>query len=436
MLIVLSAKDAERLTERVQQLLAFVAEAPAGELNLADVAYTLQVGREAMPQRLALIATSREELGQKLSAYLQDDRVDGLFLGRAADRHVGEAHQRHRDMGDALAAVDEATVEAWVVQGAFAELLTAWVQGVAFDWHRLYGEGRALPQRISLPTYPFARQRCWVPVADDSAESGRATSLTIDAHHRNGDPAELGSDGVPLVPALHPLLHRNTSTLAAARFSTIFTGRETFLSDHVVQGRMVLPAVVYLEMARAAATLAMGPAEERHDLRGVRLRHVIWTQPIALGAGETGCIEVHLGLSSADDGRLDYAIYQESGTDGPVVHSQGSVVACSFAQTPHLDLAALRAQCSLAALSAEQCYEVFRAIGIDYGPAHRAIETLHVGAGQVLAKLVLPDNMADSRLVLHPSMLDGALQATIGLSHDPDGTASSWTDPAVCPGRD
>ena len=44
----------------------------------------------------------------------------------------------------------------------------------------------------------------------------------------------------------------------------------------------------------------------------------------------------------------------------PVVHSQGSVVACNFAQTPYLDLAALRAQCSLAALSAEQCYQAFQ----------------------------------------------------------------------------
>ena len=55
-----------------------------------------------------------------------------------------------------------------------------------------------------------------------------------------------------------------------------------------------------------------------------------------------------------------------------------------------LDLAALRAQCSLATLSAEQCYQAFRAIGIDYGPAHQTIETLHVGSGQVLAKLVFP----------------------------------------------
>lgn len=428
-LIVLSAKDEERLKDQTQQFLAFVANAPAGELNLADVAYTLQVGREAMPQRLALIAVSIGELGQKLSGYLRGDRLDGLFLGRAADRHVAEMHQRHKDMGDAPAAVDEATVEAWLARGAFAELLTAWVQGVTIDWYSLYGGGQALPQRISLPTYPFARHRYWVPVADNGVESWRSTSLAIDTPYHNGDPTGLGCEGVLLVPALHPLLHRNTSTLAAARFSTTFTGREFFLADHVVQGRLVLPAVVSLEMVRAAAAFAVGAGEEKNDIGGVRLRQVIWARPVVLGAGDTKFIEVHLGLSGAADGRLDYAIYEGSGTDGPVVHSQGNVVACSFAQTPYLDLAALRAQCSLAALSAEQCYDVFRAIGIDYGAAHRAIETLQVGSGQVLAKLVLPNSTADSRLVLHPSLLDGALQATIGLSHGPNGTASGLALP-------
>ena len=69
--------------------------------------------------------------------------------------------------------------------------------------------------------------------------------ITIDTHRRNGDPVgTVAPMELPLVPALHPLLHRNTSTLAAARFSTIFTGRETFLADHVIQGRPVLPAVV------------------------------------------------------------------------------------------------------------------------------------------------------------------------------------------------
>jgi len=42
-------------------------------------------------------------------------------------------------------------------------VLDLWVKGLVFDWNKLYGEER--PKRMSLPTYPFARERYWVPVS-------------------------------------------------------------------------------------------------------------------------------------------------------------------------------------------------------------------------------------------------------------------------------
>ena len=38
------------------------------------------------------------------------------------------------------------------------------MKGLSFDWQRLYGEAR--PRRISLPTYPFARERYWIERMD------------------------------------------------------------------------------------------------------------------------------------------------------------------------------------------------------------------------------------------------------------------------------
>ncbi|XYJ23398.1 hypothetical protein ACSE3M_20970 [Bacillus velezensis] len=52
--------------------------------------------------------------------------------------------------------------------------------------------------------------------------------------------------------ALHPLLHRNTSNLAEQRFSSIYTGEEFYLADHVVKGVLGFTGVAHLEMARAA----------------------------------------------------------------------------------------------------------------------------------------------------------------------------------------
>ncbi|MFP3481296.1 polyketide synthase dehydratase domain-containing protein, partial [Burkholderia sp. SIMBA_057] len=55
---------------------------------------------------------------------------------------------------------------------------------------------------------------------------------------------------------LHPLLHTNTSTFTAQRFTSVFSGHEPFFADHIVNGKPVLPGAAALEMARAAVTLA------------------------------------------------------------------------------------------------------------------------------------------------------------------------------------
>src|SRR6185436_20178612 len=58
---------------------------------------------------------------------------------------------------------------------------------------------------------------------------------------------------------LHPLLHSNTSDLGRQSYASVFTGNEFFLKDHRVQGRLLLPGVAYLEMARAAIAQALRP---------------------------------------------------------------------------------------------------------------------------------------------------------------------------------
>ena len=51
-IIVLSAKNEERLKEQAQRLLTAIQEQQFTDADLADMAYTLQVGREAMEERL------------------------------------------------------------------------------------------------------------------------------------------------------------------------------------------------------------------------------------------------------------------------------------------------------------------------------------------------------------------------------------------------
>ncbi|MEJ2416576.1 MAG: SDR family NAD(P)-dependent oxidoreductase, partial [Exilibacterium sp.] len=408
-LIVLSARNAEQLTALAVRLHDHLRErAEAGEViadaELADIAYTLQVGREAMDERLAMAVDNTRKLLENLAAFIEGrEDIDGCHRGQV---------RRHKDTLAAFNADEdmEDTLVAWASKQKFDRLLDLWVKGLAFDWHRLYDGGRR-PGRVSLPTYPFARRRYWVDGAGPIAGVEPATGLS----------------------RLHPLVHQNTSILSEQRFSSVFTGREFFLKDHRVNGVAVLPGAAYLEMARAAleraGVLDAGAA--------VQLGNVVWTRPLVVtGAPERVHIsltEEPSALNEEENGAVAFKIYgDQSGAEPAPVYCTGLYTGPASKNAgveERVDIARLRAQCTLTTLSASACYNAFKAMGLDYGPAHRGVEEIYVGADRVLARLSLPAAVRGGRdeFALHPSLLDAALQATVGLLLRRDERSASIT---------
>ncbi|WP_277682301.1 SDR family NAD(P)-dependent oxidoreductase, partial [Saccharomonospora azurea] len=134
------------------------AEDPA--LSLADLAYTLQTGREAMAVRLAFVASGLAEARDRLRNYADGDD-NGVDVGDKADRE-------HRVAADEL--------ERAVADRDVAALGAHWVRGAVVDWSRLHEQ--PWPHRIALPTYPFARERYWIP---DLPATARTTSSDVPA---------------------------------------------------------------------------------------------------------------------------------------------------------------------------------------------------------------------------------------------------------------
>ncbi len=173
-LILLSSKNEARLAESASNLHAFLKSGvrlPA----IRDLAYTLQVGRDAMEERLALLVHSLDELTAKLGQFLESRDVPDLYRGRV-QRSKGKLALHEPD--EVMAKV----IAAWIAKGHWGKLLEHWVAGLVFDWSRLYGDDK--PYRASLPTYPFARERYWVKpeeaagqtlVVDNSIQSTAAT---------------------------------------------------------------------------------------------------------------------------------------------------------------------------------------------------------------------------------------------------------------------
>ncbi|MFJ8229751.1 SDR family NAD(P)-dependent oxidoreductase [Streptomyces sp. NPDC094448] len=410
-LFVLSAKDSDRLRERARDLVDWLHRRDPGHLDLGAVAHTLQSGREAMETRLALCAATVAELAGKLAAFAAgENEVEGLHRGAIGD---------HRDTLAALGTDSDmaSTVATWIDKRKDDKLLGLWVKGLAVDWSRLHTAGR--PAVVPLPGYPFARDRHWVGdlLADAPASPGTAAG-----------------------ERLHPLVHTNTSTLEAQRFDTVLTGREPFLTDHVVAGRRVLPGVAHLEMARAALVASLDEAPPATELR-----HVVWARPLVVTDGP---VRVRTTLYAADPEEtgpadasvpgggvaFEIATPAQDPAAGALVHSRGAVLPLTDARTPEpLDLTALRAACGSAYLDAEACYRFYRALGLEYGLSHRGVESVAVGEGQALARLRLPDGAEAAALdaqPLHPGLLDAALQSSIGLFR-PDGENPEPEDGAL-----
>lgn len=172
--ILLSARTPEQLRQKAVDLLNFICPADTDDLNpgasetldLAAVAYTLQVGREAMDERLGFMVASPDQLVRRLRAYLDgDEGMEDTYRGNAKqDKDTLHLFNSDSDLKE--------TVDRWTSQKKLPNLLKLWVKGLDLDWEKLYDEDR--PQRISLPTYPFANQRYWIDsLGITSAEDGR-----------------------------------------------------------------------------------------------------------------------------------------------------------------------------------------------------------------------------------------------------------------------
>jgi polyketide synthase PksL len=142
---------------------------------LADLAYTLQVGRAALEYRLAFVTGSREELLKVLVGFEENRPLAGILTGRA---------RKSKNNMAAFAVKDEA--ESSRQTGApnpdWNQLAKDWVKGFPVDWEQQYGAVK--PHRLSLPTYPFAREYCWVPEPD--LKTGEE-SVTIRRNSANRD---------------------------------------------------------------------------------------------------------------------------------------------------------------------------------------------------------------------------------------------------------
>ncbi|MDD5273285.1 MAG: beta-ketoacyl synthase N-terminal-like domain-containing protein, partial [Methylovulum sp.] len=155
-LIVLSAATEAQLMALADRLRTFLADRGSNLPRLVDVAYSLQIGRTAMRQRLAMVVATPVDLQDKLNAYLKQVwPISGVFRGQA-DGDEAAAQEPDKPL-DLLAIAEQ------------------WVLGRNFAWQQVAScKGR----RIGLPTYPFAKVKLGLEAADAPPVAAEAPTKT------------------------------------------------------------------------------------------------------------------------------------------------------------------------------------------------------------------------------------------------------------------
>ncbi len=172
-LVVVSARDRARLRGAVRRLEEYLGSSGTAAADLADVAYTLQVGREPMPERFAVVADGVEELRGALAGYLAAPDGSGspdtapVYTGSAADGGAGPL----LTMLDG--APGAAFLSALVADGDLARIAELWVNGARIPWRRLHPRSRRL---LSLPGTAFERGSYWLGSTGATAHTGPSSA--------------------------------------------------------------------------------------------------------------------------------------------------------------------------------------------------------------------------------------------------------------------
>jgi acyl transferase domain-containing protein len=179
-LLPLSTKSPEALKALASRYVALLTQEPG--IDLGALCRTASVGRTHFPQRLVALVATIDEAKRALGAFVADRSSPALRTGKASNaayrRDASDVQARLSRAYDSLMRPDASVTERADLLGEIADLH---VEGMPIEWDRLYGPDRQ--SRVTLPTYPFQRQRYWIDTPDQAGDGVESESCSPWLYH-------------------------------------------------------------------------------------------------------------------------------------------------------------------------------------------------------------------------------------------------------------
>ena len=236
--------------------------------------------------------------------------------------------------------------------------------------------------RIDLPGYPWQKTRFEAPQTEEA--------YRLSQRRRE-----------------HPLLGYR---LKEGRFTWenhLDTTNYPYLSDHKVGGAVIFPAAGFVEIAMAAGSLRFGSSSV--DLEDLEIQ-----APLLLEEKKSKTLRITL---DEQESRLTIKSRERLSDDPWMTHVTGRVLLSPSSESCVLEDRGTEVSKLQFELSAEELYASAAKLGLDYGEAFRPLQGIRITGRKIEGRLVTPESLREDPLshLLHPSYLDGALQALLGL---------------------
>lgn len=240
------------------------------------------------------------------------------------------------------------------------------------------GPAFAGPAERDLPRTPFARSPTWFPRTTEGA------ALTQPRRD-------------------HPLLGIRQGEDARAWTNWLDTDLQPWLTDHRLLGEAVLPAAAMAEMALAAA------AAQHPEAEVLEVSDLVILRPLPLEPDRTREVRV----VTEEEGGFVLESRRRLAEEPWSLSARARV-----ATLPRLPAASAPMAPGGRRVAGAEVVAFAARCGLDYGPAFRPVQMVHAADAEARARVTLqiPDTAPPAEgFILHPVLLDGALQGLIAL---------------------
>ena len=346
--LVLSAKSSTALTylsKAYQHYLETTKE------DFGDICFTAATCRDHYPHRLTLVAKSSTEAAQLLNSnqFALSSNPNKIF-----------------DLSN---------------YSALNTLLIKYLNGVSVDWKLYYKSSGIEFNHVVLPNYTFDRIEFW---------------------------PDKKSEYLPPAGLIHPLLGQMLS-MPGNEFlfnNKLDLNNLSYIKQHKVFDKVVVPATAYLETGLAAA-------KEILKSNALCVEHVHIERPLYPRQGQ----DVQLLVKPAHNGRYKITIFAKQDSNWQK-YAEMECDAKPIAPPEYRDIDHLKSSFEQK-MDLSQIYEHFKNRSLFYGEEFQVLQEGYVGSESILAKISLTKATQTKHYHFHPVLLDGAIQSIVLLSMNP-----------------